>query len=298
MAINYELYKIFYHVANNKNITNAAKELNISQPAISKAIKNLEDQLGGSLFIRTKRGVLLTKEGEEFYHYIKEAIEYIRLGESKYNEMRNLEVGTIRIGVNTTLTKKFLLPFLCKFRDLYPSINIEIVTGVSNQFIPKIRNGFIDLAILSTYEGEKDKDITYIDCGCIHDCFIVGNKYKDLVNKEFTLKELNNYPLILERKGSNIRRFIDDFAIKNNVILKPTHELASYSLVAELTKEGFGIGFMTKEFIKDEINKKELYILKIKEKIPYRKIVIAISKNQEPNFSTKKLIEIITAKDI
>ncbi len=298
MNINYELYKIFYHVATNKNITSTAKELNISQPAISKAIKNLEEQLGGSLFIRTKRGVLLTKEGEEFYHYIKEAMEYIRLAEKKYKEMKNLEVGTIRIGVNTTLTKKFLLPFLSEFRELYPSINIEIITGVSSKFISKVRNGYIDIAVLNMCENHVDKDIEYIKCKEIQDCFIVGNKYKELTNKEITLKELNNYPLILERKESNIRSFIDDIAIKNNVILNPTHELASYTLVTEFTKQGFGIGFMTKEFISDEINKNELYLLKIKEKVPSRKIVIAISRSQKPNFATKKLIEIITNKGI
>ena len=67
MNINLDLYKVFYHVAKNKNITKAANELNITQPGISKAIKNLEEQLGCSLFIRTKTGVILTEEGKVFY---------------------------------------------------------------------------------------------------------------------------------------------------------------------------------------------------------------------------------------
>ena len=78
MNIDFELYRIFYVVANNSNITRASKELNISQPAISKSIKNLEEQLGGQLFVRTKRGVVLTEEGKEFYKYIKQAMEYMR----------------------------------------------------------------------------------------------------------------------------------------------------------------------------------------------------------------------------
>ena len=77
MNINFELYRIFYTVANHGNITKASEELMISQPAISKSIKNLEEQLGGTLFIRTKRGVILTDEGKEFYKYIKQAMEYI-----------------------------------------------------------------------------------------------------------------------------------------------------------------------------------------------------------------------------
>ena len=84
MNIDFELYRIFYTVANNKNITKAAEELNISQPAISKSIKNLEEQLGGQLFVRTKRGVILTNEGREFYNYIKQAIEYISSAENRF----------------------------------------------------------------------------------------------------------------------------------------------------------------------------------------------------------------------
>ena len=105
MNINFELYRIFYVVANHSNITKASEELNISQPAISKSIKNLEDQLGGNLFIRTKRGVILTEEGKEFYNYIKQAMEYINNAEKKFTNLINLETGCIKIGINTTLTK-------------------------------------------------------------------------------------------------------------------------------------------------------------------------------------------------
>ena len=84
MNIDFELYRVFYTVANNGNITKASEELNISQPAISKSIKNLEEQLGGQLFVRTKRGVVLTEEGKEFYNYIRQAIEYINTCGSGY----------------------------------------------------------------------------------------------------------------------------------------------------------------------------------------------------------------------
>lgn len=111
MNINFELYRIFYVVANYSNITKASEELNISQPAISKSIKNLEEQLGGPLFVRTKKGVVLTEEGKEFYTYIKSAIEYINNAENKFTDLINLETGLIKIGINTTLTKEFLTFF-------------------------------------------------------------------------------------------------------------------------------------------------------------------------------------------
>ena len=106
MNIDFELYRVFYAVANTGNITKASNVLNISQPAISKSIKNLEEQLGGKLFVRTKKGVILTEEGKEFYVYIKQAIEYITNAESKFTELINLETGCIRLGINTTKENK------------------------------------------------------------------------------------------------------------------------------------------------------------------------------------------------
>lgn len=296
MNIDFELYRVFYVVANNQNITKASEELNISQPAISKSIKNLEEQLGGQLFIRTKKGVLLTEEGKEFYKYIKLGIEYINNAENKFSDLINLETGCIRIGTSTTLTKEFLLPFLEEFHSLYPKIDIQISTNVTSELLPKLRNGLIDIVILNLNNKNYGDDIDIIKCKKINDCFVVGNKYKDLVNKNLSLIDLNNYPLILQAKGSNAREFLDMFAKEHNVSLKPNIELSSYSLVTEFTKIGFGIGYATREYIKDKLENKELFELKLKEDIPSKYIAIALSKNHIPNFSTKKLIEIIKSK--
>jgi len=296
MNINFELYRFFYVVANTKNITKAAEELMISQPAISKSIKNLEEQLGGQLFIRTKRGVILTEEGKEFYNYIRHAMEYIYNAENKFAELINLNTGTIKIGISTTLTKEFLIPYLEKFHKKYPKIDIQIVTNLSSELIPKLKNGLIDIIILNVVDDVLDKDINVTLCKKVQDCFVVNKSYQDLLNKELSFCDLNNYPLILQSKGSNTRTFLDNLALKSNTILKPIMELASYSLVVEFAKIGLGIGYVTKDYIKKELKNKELFILNIKENIPKRSIGIAISKTHLPSFSTKKLIEIITSK--
>lgn len=293
MNIDFELYRIFYVVANHCNITKASEELSISQPAISKSIKNLEEQLGGQLFVRTKRGVVLTEEGKEFYNYIKQAIEYINNAENKFTDLINLETGCIKIGISTTLTKEFLLPYLEEFHSLYPKIDIQIITNLTSDLMPKLKNGLIDIVILNLNDKNYGNDIDIIKCRKINDCFVVNNKYKDLTLKEVSIKELNNYPLILQAKGSNTREFLDNIARENGVVLKPNIELASYSLVVEFSKIGLGIGYATKEYIKEAIKNKELYELELKEKIPSRYIGIALSKNHVPNFSTKRLIEII-----
>ena len=294
MNVNFELYRIFYAVANANNITKAAEELMISQPAISKSIKKLEEQLGGQLFVRTKRGVILTDDGKEFYNYIKQAMEYIYNAENKFTDLINLNTGTIKIGVSTTLTKEFLLPYIEIFHKKYPKIDIQIVTNITTELIPKLRNGLIDIIIFNVVDSVIEKDIEVIRCREVHDCFVVNESYKEVLNKKVSLKELNNYPLILQSKGSNTRGFIDSFAKENSVVLKPNVELASYSLVVEFAKIGLGIGYATKEYIKNELESKKLFEIDLVEKIPSRFIGIAISKTHLPSFSAKKLIEIIT----
>lgn len=297
MNVNFEYYRIFYVVAKYGNITKAADELMISQPAISKCIKHLEEQLGGQLFIRTKRGVVLTEEGKEFYKYIKNAIEYINNAESKFSEMIHLETGTIRIGSSTTLTKKFLIPYLEKFHNMYPNIKIEIETHMSGELLNRLRQGLLDLVILNL-PYHDDNDIELVKVKEIQDCFIVGEAYKDLVGKDLTLEDINKYPLVFQAHGSTTRRFLDDFAARHGILFKPDLDLAGFSLVLEFTEIGFGIGYATVDYIQDELKSGKLFKLNVSPSIPKREIGIAYSKRNIPSFCCKKLIEIILNKQV
>lgn len=292
MNINFELYRVFYTVAKHQNITKASEELLISQPAVSKSIKNLEDQLGGTLFVRTRKGVVLTEEGQEFYKYIKQAMEYINNAENKFSDLINLETGTINIGIGTTLTKEVLLPYLEKFHKLYPKIDIQIDTALTADLFKKLNDGLLDIVILNLpYKTTNDIEIKEIKK--LQDCFVVGENYKYLKDKKLKLEELNNYPLILLSKLSNTRKFIDNVCSKQNVILNPTMSLASYSLVTEFTKIGFGIGYATEEYIEDDLKNNKLYKLNVDINIPKRSVGLAYSKRNIPSFSAKKLMEII-----
>lgn len=290
MNIDYELYRIFYIVAKNGNITRSSKELLISEPAVSKSIKNLEGFLGAPLFTRTKKGVNLTTEGITLYEYISKGIEYFKSGEAKFNELINLESGTIRIGINTTLTKEFLMPYLETFHKLYPNINIEIRTNLTSELKSMLKDGLIDMHILNLTNEETKNDFNIIKCKTITDCFVSNKPIKEKIS----IKELNNYPLILQDKNSNTRKFLDDFANKYEITLKPKIEIGSYYLVSEFSRIGLGIGYVTKNYIKNNLDNKELFIVPIKEKIPSREIGILLNKNTTPNFSTKELIKIIT----
>ena len=98
-------YKIFYEVARTGNISKAAKELYISQPAISKAIGKLEESLNTTLFFRSSRGVQLTEEGEILYEYVRSAFDSLTRGEEELKRVHEFHIGHLRIGVSNTLCK-------------------------------------------------------------------------------------------------------------------------------------------------------------------------------------------------
>jgi len=292
MNINFEYYKIFYNVAKNKNITKTANDLMISQPAISKSIKNLEEQIGCSLFTRNKTGVSLTEEGKILYNEIKNAIEIIENAENKLNEMLNLESGILNIGISNTLTKQYLLPYIKEFNQKYPKINIKIHTNPTFELIAKARNGLIDFIILNLpYNIPKDFEKNILKD--IHDCFVANNNFSILKNKTINLEELNNYPLILLAQGSNGRYFLDNLCTKLSINLKPKFELASYSLVTEFIKSGIGIGLVTKEFIEKELKDQSLFEIKTNPSIEKRHIGLIYLKNQSLNYAAKEFIKLL-----
>ena len=298
MNINYELYRIFYEVANSGNITHASQKLNISQPGISKAIKNLESQLGGELFVRTQKGVVLTEEGKIFYNHIKDAINSIENAENEFSNLINLNIGSIRIGVSTTITEKYLLPYLKQFHEIYPNITIHMYTGVSNELLDKLKNGVIDLAIVHVIDKDYGYDIEINKIRKMHSCFVVNDNYRKLIEKPISIKELVNYPIILQTKGSNSRDYINKIELDNNIVFSNNIESSSYTLIAEFAKIGLGVGICTKEYIEKELNNNLLYEIKLKEKLPDRYIGIATLKSKMPNFSTKKFIEILNNKEL
>ena len=292
MEIDIELYKTFYYVAKYKSITKAAEMLYISQPAVTMSIKKLEEQLEMTLFTRTKRGVILTNEGKVLYEYVKQAMESLKIGENRINNLKKLDTGNIRIGIGTTLTKYFLMEYLDKFHKLYPNVNINIDTSMTVDILKKLENGLVDIAIITTDKLEY-KDLNIVYSRDIQDIFVASKEYYDLIGKKISLDNLNNYPLLLQSPNTSTRNFLDSFSLKHGVKLNSSMELASFSLVLEFSKIGMGIGFISKDFVENEINKKELFEIKTVPEIPKRKILVLTKKEYLPSFSASKLIEII-----
>lgn len=296
MNINYELYKIFACVCKNNNITKAANELHITQPSISKSIKNLEEQLGCTLFIRNKYGVSLTNEGKILYDKIKNAVDLVESAEDDIRNILNVESGKITIGVSNTITRMYLLPYIKEFHKLYPKIKIKIITDPTVKMISNVRDGIIDILILNLpFPLPNDFDVFYLME--LHDIFAANSvEFSNLKNKTIKIDDLNNYPLIILSKDSNTRYFLDNFMTKNDVTLIPDFEFTSYSLVTEFTKAGLGLGYITKEYMTNELKNDELFEIKLDKKIPSRKLGVAYISDRPLSKCAEKFIELLKNK--
>lgn len=295
MNVSLDLYYIFYTVANCGSISAAVDVLYISQPAITFQIKKLEEQLGVSLFTRTKHGVILTDEGKVLFEYVKNAMDSIVNGENALSNLKNLDSGIIRIGASTTVCRHVVMPYLEKFHERYPNIDIQIVNNLTTNLLKELRNGNLDILFLNM-PMEENKDLKIIPLCDVHDIFVGNKKYYDLTKGIINLNDLNNYPLIFQKLPSNTRTYLNNYLKANNVALKPHLEVVSYNLIMDLVKAGFGIGYATKEFIKSDLDNKELYEIEVVPKVPKRFIGIATIDKKTPNYSVNKLIEMMINK--
>lgn len=286
MNIDLELYKMFYVVAKHKHMTKASKELHISQPAISQSIKKLEDQLGGTLFLRSNKGMELTEEGKMFYEYVKGALELINNAENEFTSFKNLTKGEIKIGCSTTLTKLILINVLKKFHNKYPNININITNDLTSNLINDLKLGKLDFVIFN----ESNIKETNLDLQKIKEL-----KQGFIYNQEFyndnvmNFEDLNNYPLILQKEESNSRKLLDYIALQNNVKLIPKMEVVSQELITEFVNIGLGIGFSIIDLVTR--NYKNLKELKINKRIPNINVYLATNKSISLTFASKMFIK-------
>ena len=286
MNVDLELYRVFYTVAKHKHMTKASEELHISQPAISQSIKKLEDQLGGTLFLRSNKGMELTEEGKMFYEYVKGALELINNAENEFTSFKDLSKGEIKIGCSATLTKLVLMDALKEYHKEYPNININITNGLTKDLLNDLKLGKLDFVIYNE-SNIKETNLNLEMIKELKQGFIYNPEfYNDNINN---FEDLNNIPLILQKEESNSRKLLDSIALNNSVKLIPKMEVVSQDLITEFTNAGLGIGFVIIDLAKK--NYSNLKELNINKKIPNIKVYLATNKSVSLTFASKMFIK-------
>lgn len=289
MDINYELYKVFYHVAVTLSFSEASKQLFISQSAVSQSIKVLEKKLNQNLFIRSTKRVQLTPEGESLLRHIEPAINLIQRGENQIMEANSLGGGQLRIGASDTICRYFLVPYLSRFHKEFPGIHIKVANNTSIGCVDLLESGQVDL-IFTNYPNSRLGNTGHMTkVRTFQDVFIANRNYFNLENQKLTLRQLLNYPILMLDRKSTTSEYLHALFQQHQLDLVPEIELSSNDLLLDLASIGLGIAFVPDYCLPKHST--DLFPLSLAEELPSRQLMLVHSEQLPLSPAAKQFLE-------
>ena len=289
MEINTDLYRVFLVAAESGTVSEAARRLFVTQPAVSSSIMQLENHLGVRLFLRESRGISLTAEGEILYENVKNAFIFLRTGEEKIRDMLELRGGILRVGASDMTLRFYLLDYMESWVTRYPALRLSVTNAPTPQTIKAIRSGQIDFGVISEPAAIDEHDITCVKVKQIRDIIVASKKYSaNYSKKTHTMAEISRGTLIMLERGTSTRRYIESVFPD---LREPDIELATSDLILDFAKRGMGAAFIVEDFAREAIAAGELYEIHPEKPIPPRSFVLAFSSKHSMCSAGKRFIE-------
>ena len=291
MDINYELYKVFYHVAITLSFSEASKQLFISQSAVSQSIKVLEKKLNQKLFIRSTKRVQLTPEGEILFKHIEPAMNLIKQGENQLLEAHTLNGGQLRIGASDTICRYYLVPYLNKFHKQFPHVHIKVTNQTSIACASLLEHGQVDFIVVNYPNSALSSTHIPRVINEFHDVFVANRQYFPLDGREVSLASLQKYPILMLDRKSTTSEFLHAMFQRSHLDLVPEIELSSNDLLIDLSRIGLGIAFVPDFCIPTD--DKDLFVVKLKEELPKRQMVVAYNERMPISQTAKQFMSML-----
>lgn len=282
--IAFDLYRIFVAVAEEESITKAGNKLNISQPAITKQIKNLENQISIRLFERKSKGVALTKEGKELYEKLKTPIEELNRIDSQVGKEKFINIGT-----HNHMGGLIFGQAINQYTLKYPDVNLNLICEEIEELLKKLKNKEIDIVFAKKYNEEVPNGLSFIKIGCMHEVFI-ANKQSKIVNQILTLDNLKGKQIYIPREYEQTTKRIKELTQNTNINLK----LSNYRSIVRLVNEGMVIGVVTSEYLYDWEWEK-FNLMEVKNNIGLGEVEFGIYLNSSSYKELNRLVKIIKA---
>ena len=291
MDINYELYKVFYYVATSLSFSEASKKLYISQSAVSQSIKTLEKKLGQTLFIRSTKRVQLTPAGSLLLKHVEPAMNLISRGESQLLDSGTLGLGQLHIGASDTICRYFLVPYLKQFHKMFPNVPIKVTNATSIQCVELLDQRKVDLIVTNFPNTHLNHAYIQKTVCNFSDVFIANPAYFDLKDREISLAELKQYPIMMLDRKSTTSEFLHNLFLKHQLELIPEIELSSNDLLIDLARIGLGIAFIPDYCLTKE--SRDLFVLKTREKLPMRQMAASVNTTLPVSASTEDFLKLL-----
>ncbi len=292
MKTKLDYYKIFYETAKNESFSTAARNLYISQSAISQCIRQLESDLSTQLFVRSRRGVALTNEGKLLYQKIDTAMQSIEQGETLLAQLKHLDGGSLIIAAGDAITTHYLLPYLEQFHAKYKDIRIEMASSYSSRMIEHVKEGKAELAFVNL--PVADNELTVVPCLPVHDVFVCGAEYKK--RSVYTWSDIAKEPLILLETNAVSRRYLDENFAKKHIKLEPQIEIAVHDMLIRFASINLGVSCVVEEFSRENLENGNIQKLNLNPPLPPRQIGCAYLKHNPLSPAATAFLELIGIK--
>ena len=292
MEQNLSSYKIFKTVADEGSFLKAAEKLYITQPAISKAVKKLEDSLNVKLFIREARGVRLSPDGEVLYDYVVSAFNSIETAENTIKSRLNLGIGQLRIGTSATLCKYVLLPYLTDFVSKNPHIQVSIQCQSTNDTISLLDEGKIDVGLVGITDESTVTNFYFINES--HYVFIATDTYLETLKERGinTAKEIIEQGNIMLLDKQNVSRHqIDKYFAENELHPGNILEVNDMDLLIDFARISMGVACVIREFVEKDLTDGIFIEIPLNKPVAPRKIGLATGRNTYNENSLNKFLE-------
>lgn len=289
MKTKLDYYKIFYETARHASFSTAARNLYISQSAISQCIHQLEQDLNTILFTRSRRGVTLTKEGALLFQKVESAMQAIEQGETLLARLHQLDSGSLIIAAGDTITGQFLLPYLEQFHATYPGIRIEMANSYSDDMLQRVKEGKAELAFVNL--PVNDDELNIVPCLQVHDIFVCGPEHK--TKPSYTWKEISEEPLILLEQNSTSRRYLEHKFSEKHIPLNPQIEIAAHDLLIRFASIHLGVSCVIEEFSKQSLENGTIRPMNLVPPIPPRNIGYAHLKHNPLSLPAQAFLKLI-----
>ena len=271
MQDNLSLYHIFYTVARTGSISHSSRDLYISQPAISKAIQKLEQNLDTVLFKRSSRGVTLTPDGELLFEKVKEALSLLDEGENSIRHNRSRDIPKLRLGASSTLTRYVLLSHLENYIARFPHVRITISCQSTYQTLQLLDEEKIDLGLIG--RPQKLRGYYFQPLLKIQDTFVCTQQYLENQKQLYPDEPLIQAATFMMLDEDNITRQTVNTQLKeHHVELSHILEVTTMDLLIQFAEIGLGIACVIRDFVKKELEEGTLVEVPVGFSFPLREI--------------------------
>lgn len=290
--MNYNNLMVFYKVATAANISKAARELNVTQPAVSRIITTLEEEYKTTLFRRNKNGVVLTKEGLKLFQMIKDAYFQLSKVEITLKDKDFFSKKIVNIGTTPISLDVYLFSFLEELKVNFPGVTFRIYTGSSKRVLELLEKNQVDFAFITTPYNIKEH-IKTIDVKRLDNILVAPISYKDRLSGKVSIKDIADLPFVLLNDKMQFREHLNKYFLENNVNIVPAYEPDSSNLLLSFVEKDCGLSFIPPEMAEQSIKHGLCFKVDLIEKVPLRHVSFALNSNSTHSIVTHQIKEIV-----